>query len=170
LLELHIDELAPGLDGSVRKAVREVEASIEDEIAAAAEVVAVQSELVPDDPPSWWGFARAVRWVGVVIAIVSGALLVDVTRSDGSLLPPVIGLVTAVALVVVPVILAADSGRRWAESGFEAVRTTVESGVSREIDRRVGRPLRDALRVRAGAASAYTELRLLLAPEVGSPP
>jgi hypothetical protein len=167
LLEGHIDDLAPTLDGAVRDAVRAVEVRIEDEIADAAEVAAVQSEVVPEEPPHWWGGARAVRWTGVVAGIVAGALLVDTIRSNASLLPAVVGLVAAVALVVIPVALAGDSGQRWAESGFEAMRSDIEAAVAREIDRRVGRPLRDALRMRAGAATAYTELKLLLGSEGG---
>lgn len=160
----HIDELVPLLDGSVKSAVRGIQAAVEDEIADAATVVSVQAEVEPGPPPTWWGFLRGVRWIGAVAVLVAIAVLVDALRTGSALVWPVVALVVGVGLTAVPVALAADSGQRWAEAGFESMRSDVEASVSRELDRRIGRPLRDALRVRAGAAVAFAELRLLLAP------
>ncbi len=158
----HIDELVSLLDGSVKSAVRGVQATVEDEVADAATVVSVHAEVEPGPPPAWWGVLRGLRWAGTVAALVAIAVLVDALRGGTALLWPVVALIVGFGLVAVPVALAADSGQRWAEAGFESMRSNVEASVARELDRRVGRPLRDALRVRAGAAVAFAELRLLL--------
>ena len=111
-----------------------------------------------------------MRLVGALAAVVGLSILVDAFRTGGELAVPGTIMAISLAAIVVPARLAAASGARWAGSGFDRLVEEVASLVDRELDRRVGGPIRGALRIRAGAAGAYAEFRLVAASHLGSTP
>ena len=89
-------------------------------------------------------------------------MAVDRLRSSAELLPAIVLIAVGGLLLWGMLGAVTQSGRSWAVRGFDDVRRQVEEDLARELERRVGRPLRDALRARAGVAAAYMEMRLIL--------
>ena len=167
-----LDGLLAGISatahGEVAEQLRRIRARIDSEVEAGALAAAVGGSIRPGDAPRWWGPARWVRLLGSLGAAVGLAILVDALRTGGDLAVPGTIVALSLAAIVVPARLAAASGARWAGRGFDHQVEQVASLVDRELDRTVGRPIRAALRVRAGAAGAYSEFRLAAAAHLGS--
>jgi GTP-binding protein EngB required for normal cell division len=167
-LDAMLASLGSSVAGNVRDQVRRVRGEIDHAVEDAALAVAVSGSVVPGDPPRWWDAARRIRWAGAATLAVGLLLLVDAVRADGPITMAGLLVAAGLAALVVPHAIAARSGGRWAGLGFDGLAGEVTGRVERELDRRIGRPLRDALRTRAGAATAYTEFRLLADAHLGS--
>lgn len=170
ILDDLLGRLSATAEGEVDERLRRIRARIDSEVEASSLAAAVGGSIRPGDVPRWWAPARWVRLVGALAAVVGISILVDAFRTGGDLAVPGTIIAISLASIVVPARLAAASGARWAGRGFDRLLEEVASLVDRELDRRVGRPIRDALRIRAGAAGAYAEFRLVAAAHLGSTP
>ncbi len=160
--------LGTSVEGQVRDQVRRVRGEIDEAVQDAALAVAVSESVEPGDPPRWWAPARWVRWAGVVALAIGALMLFDSVRAGDSITVAAVAAAGGLMALAVPRAAAGSSGARWAGRGFEGLAGEVAGQVERELDRRIGRPLRDALRLRAATATAYTEFRLLANTLLGS--
>lgn len=112
------------------------------------------------DPPGWWKSAGIARPVASAAISAAGYWLATALELGGPIpivLTVVAGVVTWLAIGAV----VSTSGRRWGSSAVVRHREQLSGTVARELDRRIGRPLRDALRVRASLGAALTEFELV---------
>jgi GTP-binding protein EngB required for normal cell division len=168
-LDRMVGAMTDVVEGEVLVRIRRIQSELDAEVEQSSLAAAVAGSIRPGDPPAWWSLARWLRVIGTIAAVVGLLMVADGVRARGDLLIPGVVVVASLAAVVVPTRVAISSGARWAGRGFDHVLEGVTGLVDRELDRRIGRPIRDALRVRAGAAGAYAEFRLAAAEHLGSP-
>lgn len=159
-IEALVEALAGEVGGEVSAAVEAVGEGVEREVQGALEAAALDRTVVLPEPPAWWRVGAWVRRVALVLAAVTAVWGFDAVRSEAGVALPALALVGCLlALLWVPAAGAA-AGRRRAVEAAAAARDGVQEVVRRELDRRVGRPLRAALRVRAGLGAALAEWSL----------
>ncbi len=71
-----------------------------------------------------------------------------------------VAVVAAVAIWLAIGGFVSVAGRAWGSNAVLERREQLEGVAGRELDRRIGRPLRDALRERASLGAAMTEFEL----------
>lgn len=140
--------------------IRDVREGIEQSVTGAAVAVGSAASVRLDAPPAWWG---AAGWVRLVASIALGAAAWGLSAANdlAAPLPLVGGLLLALVAYLAFGAWLARSGRRWAQATVAETGDEVAAAIGRELDRRVGRPVRDALRVRAGLAAAHAEFELI---------
>lgn len=141
-------------------AIRGVREGIEQSVAGAAVSVGSSASVRLDAPPAWWGAAGWVR-LGASIALGAAAWGISAANDLVAPLPAVSGLLLALVAYLAIGAWVARSGRQWAQAAVAASGDEVAAAIGRELDRRTGRPVRDALRVRAGLAAAHAEFELI---------
>lgn len=161
-LDSFVSDLAGRVDGDTAVEIRRVGAVIDEAVTAAVDTVAYGETVTLPSPPGWTAGLAWLRRVAAVVAIVAGFWLFDTVRSGGELLVPATVVFAAILLVVIPGAVGASVGGRQAARLVRDQRQALSRSVSRELDRRLGRPLRDVLRKRAGLAAAVAEFSLLL--------
>lgn len=158
-----VDRMVGGLIETVgiqhAEPLRGVRARIEPEVAAAAVAAAVGTTVRLDDAPSWW---RSAGWLRVVaMLLVGGFAYWLASNADlGTVVPVLVGVAFGVITWLAGTAAISASGRSWGQRAVAHAGDQISGDVQRELDRRIGRPLRDALRVRAGLAAAYTEFEM----------
>ncbi len=140
--------------------IRAVRRTVEGELRGAATTAGVAATIRLTDPPRWWGTAG---WIRVLVGLVVGFGVWAIASANEvtAPLPLGLGIVTAVGALAVGGALISRSGRSWAEEAVGGMDGQVVDLVARELDRRIGRPVRDALRVRAGLAAAHADFELV---------
>ncbi|MDH4117033.1 MAG: 50S ribosome-binding GTPase [Acidimicrobiia bacterium] len=161
-LDTYVTELARRLEGETAEAVRAVGIHVDDAVESAAETVSVGETIAIPAPAGWM---RSLAWLRrVALLSLVGAVLwvVDAVRTGADLTIPVVVAVAALAGMAIPAFVGRTIGGREAARVARHQRGAIARAVAREIDRRVGRPLRDALRRRAGVAAALAEFELVM--------
>ena len=155
-----LGELAERVGTAHAGEIRDVRRDLEREISSAAAAVGSAAAIRLGPPPGRWERAGWLRLVATVVAAVGAWALAGVNGLVEPI-PIVVGALAAVMVFVLAGALIARSGRRWAgERASDADRQLIDA-ISRELDRRIGRPTRDALRTRAGVAAAHAEFELI---------
>lgn len=140
--------------------IREVRRSVEGEVTRAATAAGVAATIRLTGPPAWWAIAG---WIRLAVGLAVGLGVWGIATAN-DLIGPVslgLGVLAGVAAIVIVGGVISRSGRSWAEEQVESMDHDVVGLVARELDRRVGRPVRDALRIRAGLAAAHAEFELI---------
>lgn len=164
-LDAYVSGLASRVHGDTSWAVRQVGEAIDEAVAAAVDTVAYTETVPISPPPEWTATVAWVRRIGALALLLGAVWLFDTWRSGAGLLLPLSVTIGGLLGVVLPRVAVTASGSRRAASLVDERRGALERAVSRELDRRLGRPLRDALRRRAGLAAAVAEFELLAAAE-----
>ena len=140
--------------------IRDVRATAEREVMGAATTAGVAATIRLSDAPRWWAFAG---WIRVVVGLAVGFGVWAIASANDVVSPLSLGLGVLAAIAAVGAIGAviSRSGRSWAEKQVATMDHQVLELVARELDRRIGRPVRDALRIRAGLAAAHAEFELV---------
>jgi hypothetical protein len=159
-----IDRVVAGLIETVGPAhassLRTVRHGVEEQVRAAAITTGAAATVDLGAQPDWW---RTIGYSRPLAAIAGGALgywaasaldLVDP-------LPLAIALVFASMIWLAVGAFVSASGRRWGALVVTRQREQLAGAAGRELDRRIGRPLRDALRVRASVGAALTEFEMV---------
>jgi len=162
-LDAYVADLASRIEGEAASSVRAVGGQIDEVVAAAVDTVAFGETVSIPPPPGWTAPVAWFRRVMAVLAFVGGLWAFDVLRSGGQLVVPVAVTLGALLAVVLPSAIGAGLGGREAVRVVADQRQAIARSVAREIDRRLGRPLRDVLRKRAGVAAALAEFELVMA-------
>lgn len=155
-----VTDLAEQIGGEVAAELRAIGMIVDEEIADVAQTLRFGTTLTLAEPPAW---TAAVAWVRrfVVIGLVLSLIwLYQTIRAGQDLTPPTAAVLLSIVLLTIPLVFAGASGRRWGRAAVEAQRHTIMSNAGREIDRRLGKPLRESLRKRAGAAAAFADFEL----------
>lgn len=142
------------------ESLRRVRHGIEDDIRDAAISVGASSAVELGPPPSRW---RAIGVARPLVTLGIGGLGYWVANENGVLapVPLIIGAVLGLLTWLAAGAILSSSGRNWGREAVSAQRQVLATASEREIDRRVGRPLRDALRIRASMGAAYTEFEMM---------
>jgi hypothetical protein len=161
-LDTYLTDLAGRLEGDTAHEVRRVGGLIDQAVSASVDTVAYGEVVVLPTPGRWTATIAWLRRVAAIVAMVSGLWLFDTVRAGADLVLPVTVLLVAVSAVVVPGVIAATVGARQAAALVSDQRHALARSIAREFDRRLGRPLREVLRKRAGLAAALAEFQLLV--------
>jgi hypothetical protein len=161
-LDTYLTDLAGRVEGDTAHEVRRVGGLIDQAVSASVDTVAYGEVVVLPTPGRWTATIAWLRRVAAIVAMVSGLWLFDTVRAGADLVLPVTVLLVAVSAVVVPGVIAATVGARQAAALVSDQRHALARSIAREFDRRLGRPLREVLRKRAGLAAALAEFQLLV--------
>ncbi|HEY5651564.1 MAG TPA: GTPase [Acidimicrobiia bacterium] len=140
--------------------LREVRSGVEEQVRAAVVAAGSASSVDLGSPPGWWRTAGYLRQIG---AVASGGLgywlatVVELARP----VPLLLALVVAAVVWVAIGAAISAAGRRWGSTAVTRHSEQLAGVAGRELDRRLGRPLRDALRVRASVGAALAEFELM---------
>ena len=145
---------------SASRGTRDAIDAVEEEIHKAAMSTVASSEVELGDPPGWWRSAGLARPVAAV-AFGAAAYWLATSLELGGPIPIVGAVVVGMAVWLAVGAAVAASGRRWGSTAVTRHRDELSGVVARELDRRIGRPLRDALRIRAALGAALTEFELV---------
>ncbi len=162
LIDDLITDLSEQVEGEVASDLRTIGMETDAEVAAAAETVRFGSSLPLPGPPEWTRTAAWFRRFMLVALVVAVIWLVQTVRSGEDLVIPIVVTAACVLALVVPWSIAGRVGARRASAAVRAQRQKIVAGAGREIDRRMGKPLREILRRRAGAAAAFTDFELAM--------
>jgi hypothetical protein len=133
---------------------------IEAEVTATAAVVGATTTVALDAAPMWWRAVRLMSYSLAVTLALGLALAVDAVRSSDAMAPGLVlsaasvGLLTGLRFGV----RRSTRARVMRALGDRQLETATQA--SAELERRVGRPLRDILRARSAPGAAHTELML----------
>lgn len=159
-LDRLLDEVAAEVEGLATSEVRRIGSLIDSEVRAAAETVRYGEAFSAPESPDWLAglaWIRRLLAVGVVIGLV---WLYDRVNSGQTVVAPAAVILGLVVALIVSRVVAARAGRRAGIAAIAERRVAIERGLRRELDRRIGNPLRQALRQRAGMAAALAEFQL----------
>ena len=159
-VDLMISDLIDTIGSEHAGPVRTVRHEVEAEVHGTAMSTVASAEVELGDPPGWWrsaGFARPVASVAVGAAAYWLATALEL----GGPIPIVTAVVAGMVMWLAIGAVVSASGRRWGASAVMRHRDELSGVVARELDRRIGRPLRDALRIRASLGAALTEFELV---------
>jgi energy-coupling factor transporter ATP-binding protein EcfA2 len=159
-IDLMISDLIDAIGTDHAGPVRSVRHAVEEETHKAAMSTVASAEVELGEPPGWWrsaGFARPVA----SIALGTAAYWLASTLELGGPIPIVAAAVAGAVMWLAIGAVVSASGRRWGSSAVMRHREELSGVVGRELDRRIGRPLRDALRIRASLGAALTEFELV---------
>ena len=159
-VDLMISDLIDAIGSEHAGPVRTVRHAVEEEIHGAAMSTVASAEVELGDPPAWWrsaGFARPVAAVALGATVYWLATALEL----GGPIPIVAAVIAGMVIWLAIGALVSASGRRWGSSAVMRHREELSGVVGRELDRRIGRPLRDALRIRASLGAALTEFELV---------
>ncbi len=159
-----IDAIGSDHAGPVRAVRHEVEA----EMHGAAISAGASAEIELGDPPRWWKSAGRARPV-LSVAIGGAVYWLAIALELAGPIPIVAAVAAAVVTWLAIGAVVSASGRRWGATTVLRHREQLSGVVARELDRRIGRPLRDALRVRASLGAALTEFELVRSSLGGAP-
>ncbi len=162
-LDGYVADLAGRVEGDTSVEVRRVGGLIDQAVSASVDTVAFGEAVVLPTPGAWTSSISWLRRMAAIVVIVSGLWLFDTVRTGTDLVLPATVLLVGLVAVVVPGVIAAAIGGRQAVSLVADQRHALANSIARELDRRLGRPLRDVLRKRAGMAAALAEFHLLVA-------
>ena len=158
-----VDRMVGGLIGTVgiqhAESLREVRADIEAEVDGATLAAGVGTTVRLEEPPSWW---RTAGWLRIVAVLLVGGLSywLSANADLGPLVSSLVGVSFGLIMWLSATAFISASGRRWGRDAVAHAGDQVSVSIERELDRRIGRPLRDALRVRAGLAAAHAEFEM----------
>ncbi len=138
--------------------LRSVRHGLEAEVRAATVSTGVSATVVLGDPPGWW---RTMSYIRPLAAIGTGVAAGWVATELDAPVPPVLALVVALVVWIGIGSIVSRSGRRWGAAAVTQKQAELAVAAGRELDRRIGRPLRDALRVRASLGAALTEFDMV---------
>jgi hypothetical protein len=170
-----VDDFVAGLSRKVEAetaaAVRRVGADVDREVRAGADAIAYGETIVLPPPPGWLRTVAWIRRVALLCAVFAGIWLYDTNRSGGALVAPFVTVVCCLLLVLAVPAFAAMPVVRAVGTTVGAQRASVQRVLEREIERRIGAPLRSALRKRAGLSAALADFELLRVarPEIRTP-
>jgi hypothetical protein len=155
-----IAELIETVGSEHGESLRRVRHGIEDDIRDAAVSVGASSTVELGSPPSRWRLIGAAR---PLIALGLGGLGYWVANENAMLapIPLIVGVVLGLAAWIAASAILSSSGRSWGRDSVLAQRQVLATASEREMDRRIGRPLRDALRIRASLGAAFTEFEMM---------
>ena len=106
--------------------------------------------------------------------VIGAAWLAAAVAGEGATPAPVVLLVLAAAALVASRVDAGSAGAEWATRRVETRRDRLADALRRELDRTIGRPVRDLQRRRAAVAAQHAQLELLTSDAggeaLGSPP
>lgn len=159
-IDLMIADLIDAIGNRHGAALRAVRHDVEAEVHGAAVSTGASAEVELGDPPGWWrsaGFGRPIA----SLALGALAYWLIVALDLGPPIPLLAAVVAGVATWLAIGALVSASGRRWGSLAVMQHREQLSGAAGRELDRRIGRPLRDALRVRASLGAALTEFELV---------
>jgi hypothetical protein len=155
-----VGEVASEVDHDSRKMLVGVMDRIEDEANATATVVGVTATVTLKPPPGWWRAVRPMSYFLAVAALVGVALAVDAVRSSAAIVPGLVVSAASIGLLVGLRFGVKRSAQARVMAAFVDRRVETEAQAAAELERRVGRPLRDILRARSAPGAAHTELML----------
>jgi GTPase SAR1 family protein len=161
-VDLMIADLIDAIGAEHAGPLRSVRHEVEAEVHKAAISTGSSARVELGEPLGWWrsaGFARPVA------AAALGALgyWLAAALELGGPIPIVVAVVAGMVTWLAVGAAVSASGRRWGSSAVMRHREQLSDVAARELDRRIGRPLRDALRVRATLGAAMTEFELVRA-------
>lgn len=158
-----IVDVASAVDGDLAVELAGVAAGVAAEVEEAVRVAA--AELTSPSPPSST-LGAGLRAVQVAAGLVAGVGLygmLEALRRSGGVLVPVLLVVAGMLGVGIAGTFARRARERRRRRAVEEQRAGLEDRIRRELDRRLGRPIRDLLRRRAEGGAAYTAFELTLA-------
>lgn len=161
-LNRFIEALRPPVAGETTAALEQVSASLEDELQAALEYSVSGAGYRLPRLPKWVGILRWVR-VGAMVA-VPGLLFWAFLLWRGGENPVGVLIGAAICLSSILMIPGVSGwiGKARARGEVDSIRKNLTVILSREIERRVGRPLRKALRKHQMATGALSEFRQIM--------
>ena len=159
-VDLLISDLIEVIGSEHAGRVRAVRHEVEAEVHGAAMSTVASAKVDLGNPPGWWRTAGFIRPVAAAAIGSAGYWLATVLELGGPI-PFVVAAVAATATWLAIGAIVSGAGRRWGAGAVVRHRDDLSGVVARELDRRIGRPLRDALRVRASLGAALTEFELV---------
>lgn len=157
-----LDSVATGSDPGLRAELVDIADGLEAAVTESAMVVGASTSLPLGPVPSWWNSVRLLSFV-CAVAVVSGIVLaVGAVRTDGTALGPVLTMALGLTGIVGLRVAVGRSARHRVDAALGDRRSAVRTELTAELERRVGRPARDALRARSGIGAAHTELMLII--------
>ncbi len=140
--------------------LREVRSGVEEQVRSAVVAAGSSSSVDLGSPPGWWRTAGYLRPIAAAAAGGLGYWVANLLELAGPV-PLMVALVAGAVVWIAIGALVSASGRRWGSMAVSIHREQLAGMAGRELDRRLGRPLRDALRVRASVGAALTEFELM---------
>lgn len=159
-VDLMISDLADAVGSEHADRLRSVRHDVESQVRGAAVSTGAAVDVDLGESPGWWKTAGFIRPVASAALGALGYWLAT-TLEFGGPIPTVAAVVAAVTTWLVIGTFVSASGRRWGASAVTRQHEQLVGAAGRELDRRIGRPLRDALRVRASLGAAFTEFDLV---------
>jgi GTP-binding protein EngB required for normal cell division len=159
-IDLMISDLADAVGSEHADPLRSVRHDVESQVRGAAVSTGAAADVDLGQPPGWWKTAGLIRPVASAGLSASGYWLAT-TLEFGGPIPVVAAVVVAVAAWLAVGAFVSASGRRWGARAVTHQQEQLAGAAGRELDRRIGRPLRDALRLRASLGAAITEFELV---------
>jgi energy-coupling factor transporter ATP-binding protein EcfA2 len=160
IVDREIAELIETVGSAHAGALRAVRTGVEEQVRAAVVAAGSASSVDLGAPPAWWQTAGYLRPIGAVAAGGLAYWSANALELAGPI-PLVAALVLAVVVWLAIGAFVSATGRRWGTTAVTRHREQLAGHAGRELDRRLGRPLRDALRVRASVGAALTEFELM---------
>jgi GTP-binding protein EngB required for normal cell division len=160
LVDDFVSGLASGVEAETMLAVRQIGSTVDHEVRGTADAVAFGETIVVPAPPASLRVVAWVRRLAVMALIVAGVWLLDTIRSGDRLVWPVALVVGCLVVTLVPPLLAGRAMARAVGDAIDTQRRSIQRVAQRELDRRIGRPLRGVLRKRARLSSALAEFEL----------
>lgn len=161
-----VEEVGTAVDPETRLVLADVADRVEQEVGAAALTVASGTSVSLLDPPPWWSAVRVLSYGAVAALVIGIGLMVDALRSGERLVPAVSVSVAAVATLALVRAMVAKTARERVEASLRERGRLVAAAVSSELERRLGRPVREALRARSAPGAAHIEFTLAVKREI----
>lgn len=155
-----IGEVASEVEHETRVSLIEVADRIGDEVAATATTVGATMTVRLPPPPAWWSAVRLLSYGLMAVTLIGLALAVDASRTDDSLTPGVVVAAGAVGLLAILRMAVRRTARERSTTAVALRRAESEAAAVAELERRLGRPLRNILRSRSAPGAAHLEFAL----------
>jgi GTP-binding protein EngB required for normal cell division len=155
-----IEGVAAGVERDTRVALVEIADRIDEEVDGIVTGVGAAMTVDLPPPPSWWSAVRLLFYGVGAMALLGVVLVFDALRSSGGLMAGTAWLFGAVGMMVALRRLIQRSSRERVRHALDSRQQATETLVAAELERRIGRPLRNILRARSAPGAAHMEFTL----------
>jgi energy-coupling factor transporter ATP-binding protein EcfA2 len=155
-----VDELGRPLEPATRAELVAVADGFETELAAVTAAVAATTSVALPPPPAWWSRVRVLSWGLAAVAILGVAVVVDGILGDGAVVPGVLLVLLALTGLSGSRAAVRRGSERRVAAAMAGHRGAIRAAIVSELERRIGRRLRDVLRPRSQLGAAHSEFML----------
>ena len=155
-----VADVVSEVEHETRVALVEVADRINDEIAATATTIGATMTVELPLPPAWWSAVRLLSYGLVGVTLIGLTLVVDAFRSEGAVTPGLALAAGGVGFLAILRLAVRRSTRERTTTAVAVRRAESETAAVTELERRLGRPLRNILRSRSAPGAAHLDFAL----------